>query len=307
MQFPGYKRLAAFIALSFLVAGYDAARSTPLSEEITVKDSTQPWPVRRLSETEIVGTGFVRPESGLLSPSIAESAVQQYLDSASGESGNPWARDRGNGFQYGSGTGSPFEIFRSMVNVPKGSPRNAPARAGSVPDDGLLGADAKEWVDEAVRGIVNSAIELKVNDQGRTTFSVLGMGEFGVMMSGDRSEIALVAGDDVLLTAHRVPYPQSGPGAGQGFPDGNAPAAFTGAPSAGEASIQKALETVQEIATHPLSVLVYAVVGGFLVLWKLMSAQPSRPAAPASFRPQGTEPVSRRSSRRHRSRRSRRA
>jgi hypothetical protein len=244
-----------------------------------------------------------------------EGTVQRYLGGASSDTDSLWAREKAssNGIELGANVGSPLEIFRSMVNVPKGGAPKAAPRTGGAPDDGLqLGADTREWIDDAVRGIVNSVIDLRFNEQGRTTFSVLGMGDFGIMMSGDRNEIALVTGgDDVLLTAQRVPFPPSAQGAGSGFQDANAaaylPGGAAGAP--GDYTLQRLLETVQETATHPLSLLVYAIVIAFVALWSILNAQANRRPAPHA-RGSSSETVrtpARRSSGKHRVRRSRRS
>lgn len=72
-------------------------------------------------------------------------------------------------------------------------------------------------------------------------------------------------------------------------------------------SIRRVLDIVQEAATHPLSLLVYAIVGGFVVLWQVLSAQANRrPVRSPSERPGGPQTSSHRSSGKHRRRRSRR-
>lgn len=305
MQSPAYQRLAALTAFALLITGHDVSRATPLADDAAGKEWAEPRPMRPLSDTEIVGAGVARPESGILNPSMTASAVQQYLQSPSSEAGNPWTRDNTTGFQYGTNTGSPFEVFRSLVNVPKGGTQTGARRPGGTAGNDLLGADAREWIDDAVRGIVDSAIELRVNEQGRTSFSVLGMGDFGVMMSGDRNEVALVSGDDVLLTAHRMPYAQSGSGTGPSAFNASTPGHST-AGTGRDHSLQQALDTLQEIAVHPLSLLIYAIVGGFAVLWNIMSSQTQhRTASPAAFRSDSAGSASHRGSGRHRSRRSR--
>lgn len=310
MQIPKFQRFAAVATFAFLIAGHNASRATPLADDAAAREWAESRPTRSLSDTEIVGAGIARPEIGILGPTTAEGAVQQFLHGPSSEAGGPWTRDSATGFQYGTNTGSPFEVFRSLVNVPKGGPQSAARRPGATTENDFLGADARELIDDAVRGIVDSAIELRVNEQGRTTFSVLGMGDFGVMMSGDRNEVALVSGDDVLLTAHRMPHAQFGPGTGPSPFDARTSGHSTAGPggTGRDHSLQQALDTLQEIAVHPLSLLIYAIVGGFAVLWNIMSSQTERRAAsPPAFRTDSAGSASHRASGRRRSRRSHRA
>lgn len=313
MQSPIFGRLAVLAALYLLTAGHDTAHATPLANQFSAQPANDAGPVRPLSEMEIVGTGTLRPEDGILSPHTAESFVQPYLKGTSGEASGQGTRDSAGGFDLGTNVGSPFEIFRSLVNVPQGNARNAAPRKGAPSDDGLtLGPEAREWIDDTVRGIVNSVVELRTNEQGRTTFSVLGMGDLGIMMSGDRNEVALVTGDDdVLLTAHRRPFPPSAQGPGSGFRDTNAAAYLPGgsAGTSGDYLLQRWLETVRETATHPLSMLVYAIVIAFVALWSILNTQANRRSAPHA-RGSHSETVrtpSRRSSGKHRARRSRRS
>jgi len=282
MQPSRYRWVAALAVLSLLIAGYNIARATPLTDGFATQPGNDSRPARPLSEAEIVDTATLRPQDGLLSPAAVGGVVQQYLGNA-GETGNSWARDKANSFELGAGIGSPLEIFRSMVNVPKGTPRNTAPRPGGGSEDGLpLGLEARELIDETVRGIVNSVVELKTNEQGRTSFSVLGMGDFGIMVSGDRNEVALVEGEAVLLTANRLP--PSAQSAGASFQEMNTVAYLPGgsASATGEYSMQRLLDTVQETASHPLSLLVYAIVIVFVVLWNILSMQANQRPAPAA-------------------------
>jgi hypothetical protein len=233
--------------------------------------------------------------------------------------GNAWTFDSSSNLGRGSAAGSPLDLFRGMVNrqpagdARTGRQRNAPPRPNAGPDSALLGTETQEWVEDAVRGIINSAVELRVNDSGRISFSVLGLGDFGVMVSGDRNEIALVSGEDVLFSAQRDPYPRLPPqGTGNGTPgDGG----FGGMPagpatgSGGDSSLRQALDLASEIATHPLSLLVYAIVGAYALLWNILKAQGDRRTQTRlnGPRPDAPRPVHvRRSAGKHRPRRRRR-
>jgi len=310
MQSPTFGRLAVFAALYLLVAGPDTARATPLANGSSAPPVNDAGPARPLSEAEIVNPGTLRIDDGILGPQTAESAVQHYLNGAFGEATHPGIRDSVSGFDLGTNAGSPFEIFRSLVNVPKGNARNTAPRKGAPSDDGLtLGLEAREWVDDAVRSIVNSAVELRTNEQGRATFSVLGMGDLGIMMSSDRNEVALVAGEDVLFTAHRAPL--ATPATDAGFQGTSAAAHLpTGsAGGSGDRPLQRVIDTLQETATHPLSMLFYAIVIAFVVLWQILNAQTNRRPVKHPRMHQADLPptASRRSSGKHRSRRSRRS
>lgn len=205
------------------------------------------------------------------------------------------------------------DVFRPLINL---NPRATEAGGRGQPQSGqrsdqdivMSGTGLNDLVEEAVRGIVSSAIELRVDDQGRASFSLMGMGDFGVMVSGDRNEVALVSGADVLFTANRTPYPQPGGYGGPGHDYGPAGLSAGTRPvdTRGESPLHQAMELLSEIATHPLSLLVYAIVGGYALLWNLLSAQRSpRQHEMSAFTRPATSGQSHHQSGRRRSRRSR--
>lgn len=308
MQAHANPRLVAAIVLTLLVGGHPPCRATPLSDDAPARGSADAGYVRRFSDIEILGGASVRPEDETPGTTTPADAVQRYTEGVPGSGGTPWAHDRASAFQYGPNSGGPLEILRSLANGPKGSPRNAAQRQSNTPDIDLLGPDAREWIDDTVRGIVSSAIETRTNDQGRTTVSILGMGDFGVMGSADRSQAPLGSEDAVLLTAGRTPYGAVPAGGMTWSPEGHRLPAGGMPSAAGATTIQKAVELVQEVATHPLSMLVYGILAAFAVLWKVMSSQASRRTARAPFHHHAEPvPVPQRSRRRrhHTSRRTR--
>lgn len=213
------------------------------------------------------------------------------------------------------GSSSSFaDALRPLLNL---NPRANEAGGSSATRRGrrdeqdlvMSGTGLQDFMDEAIRGIVNSAVELRVDDQGRASFSLMGMGDFGIMVSGDRNEVALVSGADVLFTANRNPYPQSGAYVGAApdhGPSGFAPASRPVDTRDGS-PLHQAMELLSEIATHPLSLLVYVIVGAYVLLWNVLTAQrQARPQHAATFVRSDSTSHHHRASRSRRSRRSRR-
>jgi hypothetical protein len=304
-MFPANSRPSALVlaALSgLLMCG--PALAGPLSVDADPVPSRQGVPGwLPLSETELV---LSDPRfDAAPDPSGFGSATQlppgQQGRPGAGRQGLPSGWDNVQGLDAGAGVGGTAvrDALRSFVNVPSGSAGsdNAPMRRGGAQPDGLglagvdLGPAANEWIQDTVQGILNSALRLDVNERGQASFSVFGLGDFSVSVSGDRSEVALVAGDDVLLTAHRALPPAGGSSGGyaggQGGADwaygsnyGGSSGSIAGASS--ESPLRQALELAAEIATHPLSLLVYALIGVYALLWSVLSRQTRHPVGQAN-------------------------
>lgn len=262
--------------------------------------------MRRLSEAELAATANIDPRT----PGTSELVeVGHYVPGSQADAGDVLNRIKDGSLLHGMGGGSPFDVLRSAVTVQPGpgTVRRGPPRSRPAFDDAVLGNEAQEWMEDAVRGIVNSAVDLRITEQGRTAFAVLGAGEFSIAVSQDGNQVALVSGDDVLLTAERAPhFPQAG------IPSyvrsdgryGDLPGAASPGPR--QNTLQEALERASEIATHPLSLLVYALAAAYAILWKVLASQGERRAANARAAARGVAPSHRRSSSRHRSRHRRR-
>jgi hypothetical protein len=204
-----------------------------------------------------------------------------------GESGETWDER-----QIGAPVGqrSLGEQLRGYVNVerPQRSPSTAadPRRIGPPPFAGIdFGEAADAWVRDTVQALVQSTLKLEVDEQGRAYFSVLGFGAFSLTLSGDRSRLMLSGGDHVLFLAERPDAAATntaldpGPDPVLGFGQGAPPMAY------GEHWLREALERVTEVASHPLSLLVYSVVAAYVVLWSILSQQRTRPRTSSGFDP----------------------
>jgi hypothetical protein len=216
------------------------------------------------------------------------------------------------------GAASLREQLRSFLNVERSTAgpghrgnRPPPRSAGLAGiDPGYAGIDpglaAEEWIRDTVQALVNSTVSTETNARGRTSFSVLGMGEFSVNVSADRSAVALAEGDEILFVAQRpqpwagappgARYPGSGGGAEPGYlADDPAPLA--------PPRLKQVLELAADMASHPLSLLVYCIIAAYLLLWSVLSHEKQKrrggaraavlvpagrieaPAAPARSRP----------------------
>ena len=301
-MFPANSRSSALVlaALSgLLVCG--AAPAGPLPADAEPAPSRQGVPGwLPLSETELVLSDprfDPAPDpSGFGATPLPPGQQGRGGRPGAGPQGLPSGWDNVQGLDVGAGLGGTAvrDALRSFVNVQRGSagPDNVPLRRSGPQPDGLglagvdLGPAANEWIQDTVQGILNSALRLDVNERGQASFSVFGLGDFSLSVSGDRSEVALVTGDDVLLTAHRALPPAGGSSGGyaggQGGADwaygsnyGGSSGSVTGTSS--ESPLRQALELAAEIATHPLSLLVYALIGVYALLWSVLSRQAQRP------------------------------
>jgi hypothetical protein len=182
---------------------------------------------------------------------------------------------------------SAFDALRGVVDVPSGGSGAVASGAGRQrpPEtrDGAgmqLGADSRAWLHEAVRGIVESALELRVDRGSRGTFSILGLGDFSLGISSDRAEIEFDSGEDVLFSAHRAPYPMyshatSGHRSQDAFSTAASPS--TAYAPTNEHPLKQALELAAEVGTHPISMLVYVIIAIYALLWSVLSRQPRAP------------------------------
>ena len=202
----------------------------------------------------------------------------------------------GQPFDFGSGSarnpaqfGSVHDTLRSFLNVRRGGGGAAPAKQSrgrnSPPDDPLafdLGLATNEWVRESVQGLTTSVLNLNVNERGQASFSVLGWGDFSVIVSADRSEIALTSAGDPIVTAQRAGQSSYPGGGGYSASYGNAPWGYAEGGGAapgpiGESPLKRAIELALEIASHPLSFIVYALIAAYALVWGVLSARAKRP------------------------------
>jgi hypothetical protein len=143
-----------------------------------------------------------------------------------------------------------------------------------VPSDFDLGLASNDWAREALQTLVDMTVQMQVNERGQAAFNLLGMGNFTVTVSGDRSQVALAADDHTLFSMRRLPTSNAegdflGPPAGGGY---------TGEPLP---KLREAVQYVADMASHPLSLLIYCLVAVYLLLWSLLSQQAGRHARSA--------------------------
>ncbi len=267
-------RNPAILVLAALMS--TAAASAPLLIERNASQVSMSAEAPRLSDSELVDAQAAHMDMGETTsnlPSTSSGPVQAWGTSA----------DALKGFASPSSTSLAFDALRGFVNVPAegfeaNTGRSGPRRPTGRPDDMALivAPEAQAWIHDAVRNIVNSTLELHERE-GHTTFSVLGQGNFGLMVSADRSEVAFVSGEDVLFSAHRMPYPQTSSHAAGGYSDRDP---FGGSSGPGpvraptnENPLQQVVEIAAEISTHPISLLVYIIVAIYALLWSVLSRQ----------------------------------
>jgi hypothetical protein len=212
--------------------------------------------------------------------------------------------------------------LRYLVNVESASGAASPqgrgggrgARGAPAAFEGIdLGEAADQWLRDTVKSLVESTLRLEVSENGRASFSVLGLGDFALNVSADRSQIALTEGNEALFVVDRMPAAANGRDPASGPLFGPVPGAR---PGLEQPAIKEMLELVADVASHPISLLLYCVVAAYLVLWSILSRQQNKTFAPAprlasaASSPVGvrerSEPSRQTRSRRHR-RRSRRS
>ena len=258
-----------------------AAWSSPLSLDHKAGQVSTSGYAARLSDSDLVDAQAARVDMDM-----RETTPNVPADSPGTVHTWSTTTDAVKGFDSPSSSSLVFDVLRGVVNVPAErfeatTGRVAARRPTSRPDDMALtvAPEAQAWIQDAVRTIVDSTLELHERE-GRTTFSVLGQGNFGLMVSADRSEIAFVSGEDVLFSAHRMPYPQTSSRAAGGYSDRDP---FDG-PSGGRPvrtptdahPLQQVVELAAEITTHPISLLVYIIVAIYALLWSVLSRQARR-------------------------------
>ena len=297
-----------------LALGHGAATSAPITADAAPGQvpSASPW--IRLSEHELVSTG-----GGALSQPDAFTQSDRFQPREGGRfatdlrswnaSDNPILLDP----RDAPGGGSTLDTLRAFVNVGQGAgsaSRRSYAGAPKNPRDDPLaridfGPEARQWAQNAFKEIVDSVVQLDVSERGRASFSILGIGDLGVSVSGDRSQVALTRGDDVLLSAQRSQPAAVGPGSAQPHTGSSA---WSGVPH-DTTPLKKAIELVLEIAGHPLSMLVYLLVAAYALLWSVLSRRPRsrahRGARRAAVKTDAAAPARRTRRRRHRVRRHR--
>lgn len=275
------------------------ALAAPISANPGTQTTDLAAPARpRLSATELVLSDpglSMAPDPVVLTP-LGNSRLGVLPQPGYRIQGAPGEWDGMGAVEPGGGL-SLRDSLRSYVNVLRGSEpgqdSGAERRRGPQGEPlGLAGVDlgpaANEWIQETVQDILISALRLDVNQRGQTTFSVLGLGEFSVNLSPDRTEVAIASGDTVLATAQRTPGPRPG-GNGYGgnsdgdgwYPGGMSITAGSSLP--GESPLRQALELALDLASHPLSFLVYGVILAYALLWSVLSRRARRQRIPRSL------------------------
>lgn len=309
---PGWLA-AATCAVLFI--GLDCAHALPMSAHEPRTESIEP---ARTDDSTILSPGPALFDAGPLDPTGVGMGNALQLD-GSRDLGAPYMGPDADATVQRGASSALLDALRPFIQFNPNAPGAAPARNRTAREpmrraDGqppaAFNADVQEWIDESVRGLVASAIDLRVDGQGRASFAVLGMGDFGLTVSGDRSAVALVSGTDVLFSAYREPFPQPGgvgPGEPLHFPRNAAPAAVRSITDADESPLKQAMRIVADIATHPISLLVYVIVAAYFVLWNILRRPRSRRRRWAARLERASEVRSHRRSRRRRSRRSHRS
>lgn len=310
-------RFVSAAAMLLLVAA--PAQSTPLVLEAPQQSA---WaPPTRLSEYELVGSGAALDD---LSDTGTLSSLRRPGERARGNalsSGLAGGLEGLQPFDAATGAGSGIDAMRAFVNIepPGGGAKRTPQARSPGPGarnplSGIdLGPQANEWVDDAFKGIVNSVLHFDPNDRGRASFSLFGLGDFGVTVSSDRSEVALVSGDDVLLRAQRAMHAPGSAGSTQGNYRSEVPGWEGGHRGAsgnqlvyGVSPLRQAIELALEIATHPISLLVYFIIAAYVTLWSLLKRHSRRKMRSARSQGRSHRSSSSSSSSRRRSGRGRR-
>jgi len=302
------------------------AHAAPISANAGTEATDLAAPARpRLSESELVLSDprlETTPDLSVLGASVdARSNILSRPGNRNPSVPGEWegmgAVDLGSGL----GGAAVRDALRGYVNVPRGGesgPRSGTERRRGPQGEtlGLAGVDlgpaANEWIQETVQDILSSALRLDVNQRGQTSFSVLGLGEFSINLSPDRTEVAITSGETVLVTAQRAPEPggngYGGNSAGAGWSTGGT-SITAGSSVPGESPFRQALELALELASHPLSFLIYGLILAYALLWSVLSRRAQRHQMPRRERqamaiPYGEPPaaVRTRRKRRHRSR-----
>ncbi len=271
---PGYRSsLVAAAALAASLALHAAALASPLTTaEANASPRTPAWAT--LSAEQLVRTdASLDPTPDPLA--LGSGFTAEALRARSAAFGLTGALDA----IGDQGAASLREQLRSFLNVERaGSGQGPPGSRPANPSAGLAGIDpasvADEWVRDTVQALVNSTVRLETSAGGRTSFSVLGVGEFSVNVSGDRSTLTLAEGDDVLFVAQR-PQHWGGAGLGARHPGpaagGDPGYLFDDPAPVAPPRLKQLIEGAAEMASHPVSLLVYCIGAAYLLLWSVLS------------------------------------
>lgn len=266
----------SFLAASALQLALGAAQAVPLSATGQGEEPSEPPAWSLLAPEHVVHPDDRDPSSGafVLGATVPESSPMRQ----------PAWNDLPFSRRDFSQPGDPglAEQLRSLVNVqPGGTPATRQAAGGRqgnpAPMAGFdLGTTADEWLRDTVQSLVQSAVRIESAEPGRVSFSLFGFGDFSLSVSADRSQIALTEGGDVLFVTQRAAAPGSAVQGGSGTLFGRAPDT---APISTQPVLTQALELVADVASHPVSLLVYCIVAAYALLWSILSRQ--RRSAPA--------------------------
>jgi len=188
----------------------------------------------------------------------------------------------------GDGPGLAIELARNFVNVtPRGTSGDSD---GARPDrPRTQGADVmpdtSDWLRDALLSVVGNTLQQGINERGEVTFSLLGFGEFGLIVSGDRGVVSLIQGDNVLLAAERR-MPGSAEVSGNSAQSAITPVdageaagpsgSRRGSEGASDDILQRAFDLFIEILTHPLAMLCAGVIAGYVLLMQVLTARAAR-------------------------------
>jgi hypothetical protein len=242
------------------------------------------------------------------------ASMEGFLHSTEGDAGV--GRNARGAQSAGPGLAEQFRHLVNVVSVEGAAPAKARggARAARAAPAGFAGIDmgeaTEQWLRDTVQSLVDSTLRLEMNEGGRASISLLGLGDFSLSVSADRSQIALSEGNEALFVVDRPAVTAGAGGSVSEMPMGS----MRGGHGVEQPAIKQVVELVTEMASHPISLLVYCVVAAYLVLWNVLSHQRNKALAPLRrLEPAYSEPVAperpvtrrrRRSRHRTRSRRS---
>jgi hypothetical protein len=305
------RRSVAARVVVALALGAGSFASVPASSTPLTADSEVPaWAAHSLSASDLVLTD---PRRGLSTETPGASPTSRLLGTWQV---HPAATGRARPeFEFGLAPdpgglgGTSHDTVGRLVNVQRGNGTlsGAPARGRRASADDSLGLDlgraTNEWIRDSVREVLTSVLDLNVNERGQASFSFLGMGDFNVTVSGGGSEFALTAGDNVFIAGRRPGESAYGANMTSGGRHADSSWSFGGAPSGnraapvtstGESPLKQALRLALEIAAHPISFLVYALICAYALLWALLSSRTRRRRRVARIthdRPGGRSPA----------------
>jgi hypothetical protein len=304
---PGQFFRSLLLAASLLHLACTPAMATPLSTTADTS-ATSPAPVWAPLSPELLLQSNPGSETRGDAFLLGTTASMEGFQQSTGR--DPWD-ERNSRAAQNAGPGL-AEQFRHLINVvsvegagpaqPRGGNRGARAApAGFAGID--MGEATEQWLRDTVQSLVDSTLRLEMNEGGRAAFSVLGLGDFSLSVSADRSQIALSEGNEALFIVDRPTA------AGAGGSSSDAPLGpVRGGHGVEQPAIKQVVELVADMASHPISLLVYCVVAAYLVLWNVLSHQRNKALAPVRrFDPVYSETAAaERSGSRRRSRRRRR-